>query len=295
MDGTRHRASADPSVVTPITAEYESYSPIALSRPETPSLRGNMRDQVFDDSSSVVTQSAPQSEQSSSYQPSPISSRISAAAAAPSRPVSYGMARRGQSNAGPTERRRMEVGEAERLRQPEPPLPPETWRDDPALLAADWDCLTRFHRALEAEKMQTCERCSEWWFHMGLDADNVCASCLRTDSKRQSEEPFLFSAENFADPGEFPAGLPALSQVEEMLIARVHVFVEVRQYKGVQYSYRGHIVNFLANTGKIYSQLPLLPGDLDIILLKPANTRDFPRVQRQFKKDYQVRRSVVRV
>jgi len=35
--------------------------------------------------------------------------------------------------------------------------------------------------------------------------------------------PFLMSAENEMDPGELPAHLPELSQVEEMVIARSHV------------------------------------------------------------------------
>lgn len=52
-----------------------------------------------------------------------------------------------------------------------------------------------------------------------------------------------------------PPGLPKLSQIEEMLIARVHHFVEVRQIRGQQYKYRGYIVNFLSHTSKIYNAL----------------------------------------
>ena len=159
------------------------------------------------------------------------------------------------------------------------PLPEtDAWWGQPALPATDWDLVSRFHRALGAEEIQVSQRCSRRWLHLRLDHKNVCANCVLQDSRRQPEGPFLFSAENFADPGELPTGLPALTQVEEMLIARVYVFIEVRQYKGVQYSYKGHIVNFLASTGKIYNQLPLLPGDLDIILLKPANAKDLPQL-----------------
>jgi uncharacterized protein DUF6570 len=56
------------------------------------------------------------------------------------------------------------------------------------------------------------------------------------------------------DPRDMP-DLPVFTQFEEMLIARV----EVRQVRGQQYKYSGHVVNFLRNTGKIYDKLPLLP------------------------------------
>ncbi|KAI8395030.1 hypothetical protein FOFC_21522 [Fusarium oxysporum] len=59
-----------------------------------------------------------------------------------------------------------------------------------------------------------------------------------------------------------------------MLIARVHVFVNVMQVRGQQYKYRGHIVHFLRDVGKVYSQLPLLPPELDVILLRPPTASE---------------------
>jgi hypothetical protein len=125
---------------------------------------------------------------------------------------------------------------------------------------------------------------------MQMNRDSVCARCQRADKGK--EDVFLYGTANNMDPGEMP-DLPELSQVEEMLIARVHVFIEVRQVRGQQYKYKGHIVNFLRDTGRVYNTLPLLPNDLDIVILRPSNTSADPRMQRQFVRDFKVRRGAV--
>ncbi|KAM4067379.1 ATP-dependent DNA helicase PIF1 [Hirsutella rhossiliensis] len=59
--------------------------------------------------------------------------------------------------------------------------------------------------------------------------------------------------------------------VEEMLIARIHVHVKVLQVRGAQYKYRGHVIHFLCNIGRLFEELPVLPKELDIVLLRPPN------------------------
>ena len=63
--------------------------------------------------------------------------------------------------------------------------------------------------------------------------DNVCGCCRRADKSRDDNAPFLYSATNDMDPGDddVPMSLSVLTQVEEMLIAPVHVYVEVRQIR----------------------------------------------------------------
>jgi len=183
----------------------------------------------------------------------------------------------------------------------------DLWEEDPALTERDYGLLQDFHRRLDRDVMETCSRCDERWFHMGMNNDDVCAACQKVDRDLDADEPFLFSDENDMNPGPLPKDLPPthegyrspedlpeLSQVEEMLISRVHCFVEVRQVRGVQFKYRGHVVNFLCNTAKVYNKLPLLPGDLDIVIIRPSNYRDDPRLQRQFRRDYRVRRERVK-
>jgi hypothetical protein len=171
------------------------------------------------------------------------------------------------------------------------------WKSAAALNDKDWADLQGFHRALEKLKLVECSRCLERWFDMKVNLDRVCKSCVRVDApkKRDHDEPYMYSAANHLDPGDVPDFLPQLSAIEEMCIARVHCFVEVRQHRGVQFKYKGHVCNFLSNVGHVHDRLPLLPKELDIILIRPGNYRQVPGVTRQFKKDYSVRKSAIKI
>ncbi|KAG7424371.1 hypothetical protein Forpi1262_v014500 [Fusarium oxysporum f. sp. raphani] len=124
---------------------------------------------------------------------------------------------------------------------------------------------------------------------MGLK-EGICKRGIAKDKNKKEDEPWFFSAENQLDFGLIPAFLPQLTIVEEMLIARVHVFVNVMQVRGQQYKYRGHIVHFLRDVGKVYRQLPLLPAELDVILLRPPNASEHAHLNRQFRRQFRVRR-----
>jgi hypothetical protein len=179
--------------------------------------------------------------------------------------------------------------------RPEPPIDlndPEVL-NKPAVTQQDWELLKAFHEALEAEHKTECLRCNEAWFKQDLNNDFVCSRCIYVDQKKKEDEPYLFSDANHMDPVVIPEDLPELTQIEEMLVARVHPFVEIRQVRGHQYKYSGHIVNFLRDTAKVYNQLPLLPEELEIVMLKPENTSHNHRLELQFKKDFRVRRSAV--
>jgi hypothetical protein len=164
----------------------------------------------------------------------------------------------------------------------------------PALSEQDWQYLKDFQARLAKDViLDHCTRCKETWFTNNV-VDGVCKKCRTTrDKSKKDDEPFLMSVENLMDPGGVPPNLPELTQVEEMLIAKVHVMVEVHQIRGQLYRYSGHVCNFLRDVGKIYNKLPLLPQNLEIVLLKPANTAANPGLSRQFKKDYRVRRAAV--
>jgi hypothetical protein len=141
--------------------------------------------------------------------------------------------------------------------------------------------------------MDYCHRCREKWFDMNVK-NGVCKRCRARDKNRRPDEPFFFSHENCLDFGDIPTELPSLTQVEEMVIARIHVFVNVMQIRGQQYLYRGHVVHFLRDVGKIFDQLPLLPAELDIVLLKPKNTDDSDRLRQQFRRQFRVRGGCVK-
>ena len=140
-------------------------------------------------------------------------------------------------------------------------------------------------------------------------ADGVCKRCHDKDDKKRQDEPFLLSAENKLDFDAVPPELPQLEPLEELFIARVHVSVNVftvydaslresvlanqRQVRGQQYKYRGHVVHFLRDVGKVYSELPLLPKDLDIVILRPRGSEAVEQMDRQFRNRFRVRRAAV--
>lgn len=66
------------------------------------------------------------------------------------------------------------------------------------------------------------------------------------------------------------------------------------QIRGQQYKYKGLVVNFLRDTGKVYSQLSLLSPELDIIVLRPSNAGQQGHIIRQFRRDFRVRQQAVR-
>jgi uncharacterized protein DUF6570 len=57
---------------------------------------------------------------------------------------------------------------------------------------------------------------------MHLDSDGICKRCRDKD---RGKDFHLFGIDNNMFPGDMP-DLPELTQIEEMLIARVHVFIE---------------------------------------------------------------------
>ncbi|KAI0536659.1 hypothetical protein GGR58DRAFT_380385 [Xylaria digitata] len=91
------------------------------------------------------------------------------------------------------------------------------------------------------------------------------------------------------DFGSVPKHLPQLTQSEQMIIARVHVYVEVRQIRGASYRYRGHVCHFARNVSKIWDQLPLLPDKLDYVIVKTRSAR----LQQQVLQDFRVRRQAI--
>ena len=85
--------------------------------------------------------------------------------------------------------------------------------------------------------METCLYCRERWFNIQLK-DNICRCYYLRDTdtstpgRKQTLRPFLMSVDNEMDPGEVPAYLPALTQIEEMIIARAHVQMVLKRVRG---------------------------------------------------------------
>lgn len=80
--------------------------------------------------------------------------------------------------------------------------------------------------ALSNDKTHSWIRYPERWFYINLNNLKSCSCCIGRDKERALEEPY-FSATNKLNFVQVPGNLPNLAKVEETLIDRVHVHVEV--------------------------------------------------------------------
>jgi hypothetical protein len=119
--------------------------------------------------------------------------------------------------------------------------------------------------------------------------DGICHSYFLQDKWNQTL--FLISADNRMDPGVFLAHLPALTQIEEIIITRSHVQIVLYRYCGHQYHYSGHCVSFMQNMIKTIDMLPNLPSELNVIVLRPPDhIENETQYRHQFQSDFQVRK-----
>ncbi|KAJ5054220.1 uncharacterized protein L3040_000501 [Drepanopeziza brunnea f. sp. 'multigermtubi'] len=172
----------------------------------------------------------------------------------------------------------------------------------PAVSRKEWKMIQDFHSTMGAIQMDLCSRCNERWFEMRLKVvrgDLICHECNRRDRFIKEPDlpgqPYLMTAGNNMDPGEVPDYLPKLSALEEALISPLHVNMSLWRHRGHQYKYSGHVVTFASNNAKFFENLPLLPEEVNVIILKPKGTDEDPRISRQFKKECRVRRFAIHI
>jgi len=90
---------------------------------------------------------------------------------------------------------------------------------------------------------------------MGLatEGDNIGvykAYVKDANSLKDPALPPLFSKSNGLDLGPIPSFLPILTAVEELLIARVYVYLQVVRIRSQQHRYTGYVCCFSQNTLK---------------------------------------------
>jgi hypothetical protein len=90
---------------------------------------------------------------------------------------------------------------------------------------------------------------------MGLATEGnnigVYKACIRdADSLNNPTLSPLFSESNGLNLGPVPGFLPILTTVEELLIARVYIYLQVVRVCGQQHRYTGHVCCFSQNTPK---------------------------------------------
>jgi hypothetical protein len=82
---------------------------------------------------------------------------------------------------------------------------------------------------------------------LAMEGDNigVYKACIKdADSLKDPTLPPLFSNSNGLNLGPVPGFLPILTAVEELLITRVYIYLQVMRIHGQQYRYTGYICCF---------------------------------------------------
>ena len=79
----------------------------------------------------------------------------------------------------------------------------------------------------------------------------IYKACIKdANSLKDPTLPPLFSKSNGLNLGPIPSFLPILTAVEELLITRVYVYLQVMRIRGQQHRYTGHVYCFGQNTPK---------------------------------------------
>ena len=175
---------------------------------------------------------------------------------------------------------------------PLPPLGESTgYLDQAATSTKDWERIQGWLGDLDKLQKEYCLRCKERWFDISLHND-ICQRCLTRDKHQLPGEPHLISSDNHMDPGDMP-DLPELTDIEQMLIAPVHISIHMHHIKGAQYRYKGHVMTFLRDIPDVVTTLPRLPQHCNLILIRPQQSivDRGSSVTHQFKKAFTVRRA----
>ena len=133
---------------------------------------------------------------------------------------------------------------------------------------------------------------------MGLVTDSnnigIYKDCIKdTNSLKNLTLSLLFNRSNRLDLGPTPGFLPILTAVEELLITRVYVYLQVVYIRGQQHRYTSHVCCFGQNTPKTQRQLLRLPSRLNILVVRPAAVEGGEYLSQRFTKWYTIRRFTI--
>ena len=125
--------------------------------------------------------------------------------------------------------------------------------------------MKKFHRAMKYTIVK-CTVCCEAWSLKSVPKiveSYICRKC-----KHNKELPGKFSRDNDLVPSSQPAELAALTQVEEMLIARVLPIMPVYVKPGGQRAYSGHCINLPQDVKELADSLPCFPKNIPAMVVK---------------------------
>jgi ATP-dependent DNA helicase PIF1 len=143
--------------------------------------------------------------------------------------------------------------------------------------------LKRFRDKVDKFKYSLCPVCNESFPSIVIVSGECCRRCYT-----EKDSPKKFSAENNMDPGEVPEELQGLSEIEEMLIARVFPVMSVYRLRGGQHGYHGNVINFPQDVKEFATHLPQHPSSLDVLIVRRQSANDSATFR-----DFKVRRDKI--
>ena len=110
------------------------------------------------------------------------------------------------------------------------------------------ESMKKFQESMKFRMIQCGICCESWPIASKIkSSEYICTRC-----KRDKGSPKKFSSENDMIPGPVPIALQGLTEIEEMLIARVFPVMQVyTRPRGGQRSYKGHVLNLPHNVQKV--------------------------------------------
>ncbi|KAF5176525.1 hypothetical protein FRX31_033888 [Thalictrum thalictroides] len=140
----------------------------------------------------------------------------------------------------------------------------------------------KFRKSCQEIKWVSCPECRINFPDVKLSS-GICTTCSL--EKQRAKIPRMFSAANCMDPGIVPIELSRLSNLEQILVARIHPVMSVYRVKGQQHKYSGNVINFEQDVNLIATILPIKLADSSTILIVQRNgkhaSKEF-RVRREF-------------
>ena len=129
------------------------------------------------------------------------------------------------------------------------------------LSRTDQRLLQKFRNKMDKFHHVSCPICKECYPSMVL----VQGKCRRCNAEKK---PNKFSASNNMDPGDVPNELQGLTEIEEMLIAKVFTVMSVYKLRGGQYGYKGNVINFPQDVKEFTTRLPREPSSLEVLIVR---------------------------
>ena len=137
-------------------------------------------------------------------------------------------------------------------------------------------CHGRYLGRLRAMRLMLCRNCNQQRLLPREAAEHYIFQgslswCQRCGAWGKNQHGQTWGDFNSMDPRAVPPELQDLTEVEEMLIARVAAIMKVEVLKGGTTAARGHCIAFTQNNQFLVDELPRLPREVSYVFVRRCN------------------------